>query len=207
MSIRLCLARVATHGRRSADHMAPPLRLSFLLALVGAFLAVLALGPGAAQSAAAQCRGGDQAAYRMTNRQAAKATLCLLNKKRTARGMSRLHSNRHQLKAARRHSRLMVRKGCFSHECPGEKDLVGRVTSAGYLPCSCSWMVGENIAWGSGRKSTPRNIVDAWMNSAPHRANILNGQFEDIGVAVKNGSPGGSHHKAATYTTDFGFKN
>lgn len=207
MSRQLCTAGVGVDERRSANRMAPPLRLSFVLVLVGAFLAVLALGPGAAESAAAKCRGGDHAAYRLTNRQAAKATLCLLNKKRTARGMHRLHSDRHQLKAARRHSRLMVRKGCFSHECPGEKDLVGRITSAGYLPCSCSWMVGENIAWGQKRKSTPRHIVEQWMNSPPHRANILNRRFEDIGVAVKDGSPGGGHHKAATYTTDFGYKD
>ncbi len=85
----------------------------------------------------------------------------------------------------------MIRKDCFAHQCAGERDLVGRVEAAGYLPCKCSWSVGENIAWGSGSSSSPRRIVDAWMNSAPHRANILDRRFEDIGVAVDDGSPGG----------------
>lgn len=38
---------------------------------------------------------------------------------------------------------------------------------------------GENIAWG---QSTPEEVVDAWMNSEGHRANILNKKFTSIGV-------------------------
>lgn len=47
---------------------------------------------------------------------------------------------------------------------------------------------GENIAWG---QKTPEAVVNAWMNSAGHRANILNKKFTTIGVGyhLNNGKP------------------
>ena len=45
---------------------------------------------------------------------------------------------------------------------------------------------GENLAWGSGSRSTPSSIVRAWMASDGHRANILSAAFRDI----DHGSPG-----------------
>ena len=53
-----------------------------------------------------------------------------------------------------------------------------RVTSAGYLPCNCSWSVGENLAWGKGKHGTPAAIVAAWMASPGHREMILTGEHE-----------------------------
>jgi len=45
---------------------------------------------------------------------------------------------------------------------------------------------GENIAWG---QKTPQEVMNAWMNSAGHRANILNKSFTHIGVGnVQNGA-------------------
>ncbi len=142
----------------------------------------------------------------MSTGRAERLTLCLLNKQRANHGMKKLRAQRNQRRAASRHSRLMVRRGCFSHQCPGEPDLVGRLERAGYLPCGCSWMVGENIAWGSGSYGSPRNIVESWMESPGHRENILNPRYEHIGVAVHSGSPGRRYRDAVTYTTDFGFK-
>lgn len=172
--------------------------------LLGAVL--LLLGPLTASARAAACPGAAQPAYAMSGKAAAKTTLCLLNKERAARGIKPLRFDHHQQKAAARHNRLMLKKNCFSHECPGEKDLVGRITAAGYLPCSCSWGVAENLAWGSGRTAAPAAVVDAWMNSPSHRANVLNRRYDEIGVAVHDGSPVGAG-SASTYTTDFGFKS
>ncbi len=174
------------------------------LALVG--LAATLLGPAAAPSSAAECRNSSNPAYKLSGKEARKATLCLINKERDKRGMRDLRADKRQQRAAASHNRTMLRKNCFSHQCAGERDLVGRIQAAGYLPCNCSWSVGENIAWGSGSSSSPRQIVGAWMNSAPHRANILNRRFEHIGVAVGRGAPGAGG-QAATYTTDFGFKD
>ena len=179
-----------------------PIALAFALLLAS----LLLLGPAAAKGSAASCGGADTPAYSMNDRSAAKVTLCLLNKERAARGIKPLRFDHHQQKAAARHNRLMLKKNCFSHECPGEKDLVGRITAAGYLPCSCSWGVAENLAWGSGRTAAPAAVVDAWMSSPSHRANVLNRRYDEIGVAVHDGSPVGAG-SASTYTTDFGFKS
>jgi hypothetical protein len=64
-------------------------------------------------------------------------------------------------------------------------------------------MVGENIAWGESYLSTPANIVKAWMNSPPHKANVLNGEFEEIGLGIVPATPL-TTNAGATYTTDFG---
>ncbi len=94
-----------------------------------------------------------------------------------------------------------------SHNFFAHGDFVGRIRSARYLRGARGWTVGENIAWGSWDYATPASIVDGWMHSPGHRANILHRAFREIGVGVAIGAPspvGGQ--PAATYTTDFGFK-
>lgn len=183
------------------------LRFDHLLAAVlGLALGFsLLLGPGAERSEAAQCGSAKTPAYKLSARKARSATLCMINKERSSRGLSPLHQHSRQQESASKHTRVMVSSRCFDHECPGERDLIGRIIASGYLPCLCTWGVGENIAWGGGRLSSPRKIVAAWMNSAPHRANILNRSFDEIGIGIDRGSPTGMKD-AATYTTDFGYK-
>jgi uncharacterized protein YkwD len=98
----------------------------------------------------------------------------------------------------------MVRAKFFSHDSPGGASVLTRVKRKGYRSDG-GMMVGENIAWGSGSYATPAEIVDGWMHSPGHRANILRREFDEIGVGVAIGAPravGGQ--PAATYTTDFG---
>ena len=86
-----------------------------------------------------------------------------------------------------------------------EHGLLDRIRRAGYLRGARSWAVGENIAWGSGRLSTPRAIGRAWMNSPGHRANILRAEFAEVGVGVAYDAPiAASKLRSAVYTTDFG---
>lgn len=181
-----------------------PAPLAFALALLAGLLVLL--GPGAATGHAAQCPGASDPAYSMSGSTASKLTLCLINEERSDRGLKPLHFDKDQQQAASKHNRVMLQKNCFSHLCPGEKDLVGRIASTGYLPCSCTWGVAENLAWGSGKTAAPAAIVKAWMGSADHRLNILNRRYDEVGIAVDDGSPGGSG-SASTYTVDFGFKS
>lgn len=187
--------------------MTSVIRLPLLLAaaLLTAALLLLA-GPGVAPASAA-CKNAGKPAYKMPGKKARKATLCLINKQRAKRGMKKLRQHKAQLKAAKRHTRQMLKKDCFSHLCPGEGDLVDRVSRARYLPCNCSWGVAENLAYGHGRQSSPKRIVKAWMKSSGHRENILNRKYEDIGIGIKTGAPTGGGKKAATYTTTFGFRD
>ena len=95
----------------------------------------------------------------------------------------------------------MAGKGCFSHQCSGEKSLEGRLHDVGYLHGGLnSWAYAENIAVGSGGGGTPRETVKAWMRSSGHRANILSRTFEDVGAGFERRGEKGY------YTADFGYR-
>ncbi len=131
-----------------------------------------------------------------------RTTLCLVNLERTQRGLKALKANARLGRAAGGHSQDMVPRDFFSHDAPGGSTMSTRVKAAGYLRGARSYTFAENIAWGTGSYGTPLSIVRSWMNSAGHRANILNGRFREIGVGVAVGAPG--QDGGATYTTNFG---
>ena len=135
------------------------------------------------------------------------ATVCLLNNARQQHGLGRLRANGRLSTAAAAHSGDMVRKRYFSHTSRTGRDVVDRLRNSGYIPGATSWVVGENIAWGSGGRSTPRSIVSAWMNSPGHRQNILSRRFREIGIGVAFDTPTGSYSTGATYTTTFGTRS
>jgi uncharacterized protein YkwD len=154
----------------------------------------------------AHCKNAQVPGFRMLRKQAAKATRCQINRVRRARGLPRLDGDDGLKQAAKRHTGRMLKRNCFSHQCPGERDLVGRINATSYLPCRCAWTVAENIAWGRRSHSTPKSIVDAWMNSPPHRQVILTARLRDVDIGVEEGKPGDRGARAATYTADFGAK-
>jgi uncharacterized protein YkwD len=164
-----------------------------------AALAVLLLS---APSASAACSGANASASQVPKRTLVRATLCVLNAERTRRDLRPLRLSDKLSTAARNHSRAMVRQKFFSHDSLDGRSFVDRIRSTGYLSGASSWAVGENIAYGSGSRSSARSIGSAWMNSPPHRANILSKSFREIGIGLALGTPVGSG--GATYTTDFG---
>jgi uncharacterized protein YkwD len=127
------------------------------------------------------------------------ATVCLLNAQRRRRHLPALHVNKKLSVASVRHARSMAAHHFFAHG-----DFVGRIRAVHYLAGAGSWIVGENIAWGSQRLGTPEAIVRAWMNSPPHRANILSRSFREIGIGVSRGAPVAGVQDGVTYATDFG---
>ena len=135
------------------------------------------------------------------------ALLCLLNRARRSRGLGSLRSNERLLAAAADHSRAMVRRGFFSHynPNPAKRTLEDRLRRVHYIDPHRSWVVGENIAFGSRGRGTPRGVLRAWMRSTAHRANILRDNFREVGLGIQPGSPR-SPGRGATYTTDFGAK-
>jgi len=128
-----------------------------------------------------------------------KTTFCLLNEQRRAHGVRALRESGRLDRASGRHSRDMVRNHYFAHG-----DFVGRIRASSYLSGAGAWFVGENIAWGSGSYGTPAGIVRIWMNSPPHRHNILSSGFHDIGIGIARGTPRPGLSDGGTYTTDFG---
>jgi uncharacterized protein YkwD len=137
----------------------------------------------------------------------AASTVCLLNVERNSRGLRGLRVDGRLSAAAQQHSTDMVRKRYFSHTSRGGSDMGDRIRSQGYLSGARSWMIGENLAWGSGDRSTPRRIVQAWMASPGHRHNILTGKFREIGIGVVDRAPVSTGNRGATYTTTFGSRS
>ncbi|HEY6760383.1 MAG TPA: CAP domain-containing protein [Baekduia sp.] len=171
---------------RLARRILPPL---------AAVLALLVAAPGALA-----CAGDDAAP---SDPAAAAATLCLLNQQRAAHGLGALTESTVLDRAATGFARDMVERRFFDHVSPGGGTMLDRLKSAGWAPGG-SWSAGENIAWGSGSLATPASIVDDWMHSAGHRANILNGSFAAIGIGIADGAPqAGIRGEAGTYVTDF----
>ncbi|MFH9401118.1 sigma-70 family RNA polymerase sigma factor [Streptomyces sp. NPDC017638] len=119
--------------------------------------------------------------------------VALVNKERAAAGCGPVTEDPQLERAAQGHSDDMAARGFFDHANPDGAGPGERVTAAGYR-----WSTyGENIARG---QQSPQAVMDSWMNSPGHRANILNCSFRNIGVGVHNGSGG------PWWTQDFGAK-
>ena len=183
----------------------PQLLLTFAFVVA---LLVLAASPGTPGASASACREwGDSDPTELRAGQARDAILCLVNRERDKAGLGSLERDKKLQKAAQRHNDHMDGTGCFDHECGGEAALDSRLEGVGYLGGGLSrWAYGENIAWGFEGRGTPESIVDAWMHSSGHRANILNSSFKEIGVGFSVGTPGDGGDPGGIYTTDFGLR-
>jgi uncharacterized protein YkwD len=135
------------------------------------------------------------------------ATLCLINRERTARGESELLANAQVQQAAQSHTESMVQDDYFGHIGPQGETPLQRMHASGYLYSSqISCEVAENIAWGTSWLGTPKAIVAAWMASAGHRANILDPKFRATGIGVSPHPPASvsGGQSGGIYTQDFG---
>jgi uncharacterized protein YkwD len=75
----------------------------------------------------------------------------------------------------------MATNNYFSHTSLDGRTLTNRIDATGY-----SWSnIGENIAAGY---STAELVVDGWMASDGHCANVMNPNFQDVGVACVSSS-------------------
>lgn len=135
-------------------------------------------------------------------RVAERATLCLLNAERKAKGLRPFRPDPRLRVAALRQSRDMVERRFFEHVNPDGVGHHERILRTGYRRGPGEPATGENLATGRRDAGTPAVIVDGWMNSRGHRANILRRGFDEIGIGIvaefEEGGPG------ATYTTTFG---
>ncbi len=105
----------------------------------------------------------------------------LVNEIRVKNGLSALNTNWELSRIARYKSQDMVSNRYFSHTSPTYGSPFQMIKSFGLTYQSA----GENIAYG---QTTPQAVVNAWMNSSGHRANILNSSYKQIGVGyVANG--------------------
>jgi len=146
------------------------------------------------------CRGSGDVPVDENVATTRRATLCLLNRERSQRGLSRLRTEQHLERAAQNHSEDMGERYFYAHESPDGHGPTERLAAAGYAKPTH----GENIHWGVEADATPARIVRDWMDSPGHRANVLRPEFSEIGIGVGDRAPEPASGRAAVYTTNFG---
>ncbi|MEW2401553.1 CAP domain-containing protein [Streptomyces sp. NPDC046862] len=123
--------------------------------------------------------------------QAAAEVLRLVNVEREKAGCSPVAANSALADLAGAFSDDMAERGFFDHTDPEGDTPWDRAAALGITDLG-----GENIARG---QATAEAVMEAWMNSPGHRANILNCDFKTLGVGVNLGSGG------PWWTQDFGY--
>ena len=136
-----------------------------LAALAAAFLAAQVLF---ALHEAAHALGPAQALFESANHE------------RASRGLTPLKWSPALAAAARQHAQRMAAQNTLSHQLPGEPDMATRATQAGAHFSA----LAENVAEGPSAAAIHRE----WMNSPPHRANLLDPHLDSAGIAVAEGS-------------------
>lgn len=107
----------------------------------------------------------------------------LVNKERASNGLHTLTWADDIAAVARAHSQDMIDRKFFSHTNPDGNSPFDRLRNAGISYTAAA----ENIAYG---QQTPQAVMNAWMNSSGHRANILNSRVKEIGVGAVKASNG-----------------
>ena len=111
----------------------------------------------------------------------AEQVVALVNEERTKAGLSELSMDQDIASAAL--IRAQEIEVSFSHTRPDGRSFSTVLTDNGITFRGS----GENIAWG---QQTPEAVMNAWMNSDGHRANILNPNFKKIGVGYYQNAAG-----------------
>ena len=109
--------------------------------------------------------------------------LRLVNEERTKRGLNALKRASDLDALARAHSADMINRHFFDHNNPDGQSPFDRMRAAGISYRAAA----ENIA--SGQRSAEA-VMNAWMNSSGHRANILNATYTEIGIGAVKSSGG-----------------
>lgn len=116
--------------------------------------------------------------------EAAAAVASLVNAARQDAGLSELELDADLCAAAQARAQEIAQS--FSHTRPDGSSCFTILEEFGISYRAA----GENIAMG---QRTPEEVMDGWMNSSGHRANILNGTFTSIGVGYYVDGAGAAH--------------
>jgi uncharacterized protein YkwD len=114
-----------------------------------------------------------------------------LNLHRQQLGLPPLTLNPLLMEAAQAHADNMARQDKYGdtntdgHILDGH-DVVYRVGQVGYR---FSWL-GENVAYNQYYPNPPQTLADQWWNSPPHRANMLDSHFTEVGIGIATSASG-----------------
>lgn len=103
-----------------------------------------------------------------------------VNRLRRAHGLSQLDLDEELLEVARAYSRRMAEERFFAHEDPEGRTVRQRVERAGIR-----WrMVGENLAYSNGYTNPVAASLRGWMDSEPHKRNLLDPAYTQTAIGV-----------------------
>ena len=130
-----------------------------------------------------------------------------INALRTTRGLRPLRVSRRLTAAASYHTRQMGELGFFEHESVNGAAFWRRIER--FYPAGRGyWSVGENLFYESPDTSASSAIRE-WMQSPPHRQNVLDREWQDIGISAEHfdSAPGPFGGRSVTIVTaDFGVR-
>jgi uncharacterized protein YkwD len=132
-----------------------------------------------------------------------------MNRVRADRALRPLRTERALRSAARSHSRSMLENGFFSHTSADGTDFGDRIrhyySSRGWK----RWSVGEALLASEGQELDAAAIVEAWLDSPPHRELVLSPAWHDAGVGVYYAPAAPGEYgdlEAIVVTADFGVR-
>jgi uncharacterized protein YkwD len=180
-------------------------RAKYILSLIAVAAAWMLVA--SAPASAADCGPVDTQVTGLNEAQMESSITCLINDERSSYGLQPVTANSDLRQAAVSHSNEMINQGYFEHTSPSGLTFTDRIESTGYMQGARTWTVGENLVWGTGPLSTPQALVTAWMNSAPHRENLLRPAFREIGLAALAGTPVGRNDlTGVTVSSEYGYR-
>ena len=130
-----------------------------------------------------------------------------VNRLRVGRGLRALTVSTALQSAAGFQSRDMLERGYFDHDQPGGASFGARLKRF-YPVTGATWLVGENLLWSSEGIS-PAAAVKLWLTSPPHRRNLFDATWREVGTGAYNTpTPTGAFAEAngpvVVLTMDFG---
>lgn len=127
----------------------------------------------------------------MTDEQKVAKIVELVNAERASAGLPALTTTPELTKAANARAKEIATS--FSHSRPDGRDAFTVLSDYGISYTTC----GENMAAG---QKTPEEVVNSWMGSSTHKANILNANYTHIGIGYYNSGSGYTYYWVQMFT-------
>jgi uncharacterized protein YkwD len=119
-----------------------------------------------------------------------------INSVRALHGCGPLRLHPGLSRSAGRQARLLLAGGELDH------DAGSPMPQRLHLAAPSAWLLGENLAWGTGSAALPESIVQSWMLSPGHRRIMLDCRFSKLGVGIAAGQFG-QQSDVTVYAADF----
>jgi uncharacterized protein YkwD len=202
--LSICRAAARADDDDAARRIARASRRGVSVGVVAAVASLPALpADDASARRAPTCANGD-VEFEAAPDKARRALMCEIDRVRAKRDLARLRDNDLLDRASRRHAADMVQRLYFSHETPDGAGPTDRARKVGYVKASCSWRIGEVLAWGVAGRSTAAATVDAWMESPDHRKILVSRRYGELGTGMVAGTPLEEYPSGVTVAAVFG---